>query len=165
MKIPRPQGAEKSFQRTRAPPSQATKLLLSSMSAALILIVVLAVVFIPRALQQEGNPAIPQIGLVVSSVSGTAWANVSKATVAARLADYNASVVRDVGSSTVLVGALAELASGASDGGVSFRDVDGDGLLSIRDSFTVATTSGGAYALYIWYKPEGKLVGVAQWTG
>ena len=74
-------------------------------------------------------------------------------------------MVRDVGSSTVLVGALAELANGASDGGVSFRDVDGDGLLSIGDSFTVATTSGGAYALHIWYKPEGKLVGVAQWTG
>ena len=165
MKIPRPREAEKPFQRSRAPPIQATKLLTASMSAGVILIVVLAIVFIPRALQQEGNPTIPQIIVVVSSVQGTAWANVTKATVAARLGDYNATVVRDAGSSTAPVGVLPALANGATDGAVSFRDVDGDGVLSVRDSFAVATMSGITYTLFIWYKPLGKLVGFAQWTG
>ncbi len=135
------------------------------MSAGLILIAALAIVFIPRALQQEGKPPIPQVHLAVSSRSGTAWANVTSVTVAASLTKYNATVVRASGYSTATVGALAVLADRATDRSLAFRDVDGDGILSPGDSFRVTTVAGGTYSLYIWYTPEAKLVGIATWTG
>lgn len=165
MKIPRPREAERSFARARPPPTQATKLLLASMSAGVIFIVALAVVFIPRALQQEGQPPIPRITLVVSSAPGRAWVNVTDATVAAPLVEYNATVFRKIGTATVVIGALPTLNS--IDGDLSFSDTDGDGRLTAGDSFEIVIREpGGAYTLQIWYRPVGKLVGLAgPWSG
>ncbi len=164
MKIPRPQQTERSFARARAPPKQATKLLLASMSAGVIFIVALAVVFIPRALQQEGQQPIPRITLVVSSVPGRAWVNVTAATIALPLVDYNATAYRTVGASTVPIAGLPTLT--AIDGGLSFRDADGDGRLTVGDSFEVEIREpGGIFSLRIGYRPVGEIVGLAGWSG
>ena len=153
------------FRRARPPPIQATKLLLASLSAALIFIVVLAIVFIPRALEHENQPPIPRITLFVASIPGRAWANVTDATIAAPLVEYNATVYRKVGTVTVVIGALPTLNS--IDGDLSFSDTDGDGRLTAGDSFEIVTREpGGAYTLQIWYRPVGKLVGLAgPWSG
>ena len=163
MKIPRPREAERPFRRARPPPIQATKLLFASMSAGVILIVALAIVFIPRALQQEGKPPIPQIVLVVSTAPGWAWVNVSRATIPLPIGDYNATVTRDDGYSITVVGSLPTL--NAVDGAVTFRDVNGDGKLNVGDSFAIAIRQpGGTYAIRIWDRPLEKLVGFLEWT-
>lgn len=165
MRIPRPRERERPpFGRSRAPPAQATKLLITSMSAGLILIVALAIVFIPRALQQEGKPPIPIIGLQISGSGASRSAVVTEATLAAPLADYNATVFRYTGYSNTTVGALAALADGASDGALTFHDDAGPGSLSAGDSFAVSVQPGSTYKLLIWYKPLEKLVGIGEWT-
>ena len=164
MKIPRPREAKRLFRRARPPPIQATKLLLASLSAGLIFIVVLAIVFIPRALEHENQPPIPRITLVVSSASGRAWANVTEATIAAPLVEYNATVYRTIGTATVAIATLPTLNS--VDGDLSFSDNDQNGRLTAGDSFEVVTREpGGTYTLQVWYRPVGKLVGLASWSG
>jgi len=164
VKIPRPREAKRAFRRARPPPTQATKLLLASLSAGLVFIVVLAVVFIPRALQQENQPPIPRISLIVSSVPGRSWANVSEATIAEALLRYNATVYRSSGGTTAAIATLPTLNS--AGGNLVFSDTDQDGRLTAGDSFEVTLREGGGtYSLQIWYHPVGRLVGLASWTG
>ena len=56
MKIPRPRPPETEFRRKRAPPPQATKPLISSLSAGLVFMALLAIVFVPRYLENQNPP-------------------------------------------------------------------------------------------------------------
>lgn len=157
MKIPRPKPPETEFKRKRGPPPQATRLLLSSLAAALVFMAVLAIVFIPRYLQYANPPPIEVLQLLVSSGNRI---NVTSTNAALALTLFNATLVRD----NVTV---ASLASGLSNGtsALSFVDANGDGLLDAGDYFTVASAPQSDYRLQIYQVDVGKLVGFIEWTG
>ena len=58
LRIARPKKPEAEFRRKRSPPPQATKLLLYSLAAGLVFMGALAVVFVPRYLENLNQPAV-----------------------------------------------------------------------------------------------------------
>jgi len=144
VRIPRPVRRKPGFKRRSSPPPAARKLLLASLLSGLLLLGMLAIVFIPRAFQNEGLPVIPRIEVfvVVAAVSAVR-----------PLSDFNATYSRS-GATLVRIDRLAD---GATNGSVSFHDVDGDGHLTTGDEFRLPYN--GAEVLRVWYLPGRAIVG------
>ncbi len=162
MKIPKPSKPEAPpFKRKRAPPPQATKLLAASLLAALVFMAVLAIVFVPRYLENLNPPQTTLLRLDLNT-TGSPRVVVTFALYDFPVSGFNATLYRD----NVTVGSLAKgLAYGT--GGLAFTDANGDGKLDAGDSFSVTASVQGSYRFEVWQVdvPQGQRVGVASWTG
>ena len=156
MRIARPKPPETEFKRKRGPPPQATKLLLSSLAAGLVFMGLLAVVFVPRCLENLNQPPV-----AVLTITATAGARlVISASVALELGDFNASLFQDNRTIASLPAGLAGDATA-----LQFVDANSDGLLGNGDYFAVGVTEQARYRLQIWQLDVGRLVGVYEWSG
>lgn len=157
MKIVRPRPPETQFKRKRGPPPQATKLLLSSLAAGLIFMGLLALVFVPRYLENLNQPPI-----VVLEIHASADARlvIDAASVSLDLSKFNASLLQDNAT-------IASLPAGLTPGGSTFRFVDANrnGVLDTGDYFVVGVTVRASYRLQVWQEDVGRLVGVYSWEG
>lgn len=159
MKIPKPTRPEAPpFKRKRAPPPQATKLLLASLLAALVFMGALAVVFIPRYLENL-NP--PPTTLVLLDLNTSARRLVvSNVLYAYPLAKFNATLALD----NATIGSLGAGLAG-SGGALNFTDANHDGLLDTGDYFGFTAQGQGTYRLEVWQVDVGVRVGFVRWTG
>ncbi len=160
MKIPRPKPPETEFKRKRAPPPQATKLLLASLSAGLIFMGLLAVVFVPRYLEGLNQPPSTILDLALNTTASGPRIVVTGSTVNLDLSKFNATL--SLNNATI-----ASLSAGLGGGTASLRFVDanGDGKLDVGDYFEVQATQQGDYRFEIWQVDIGYRVGVQLWTG
>ena len=160
MKIPRPKPPETEFRRKRGPPPQATKLLLASLSAGLIFMALLAIVFVPRYLENLNPPPSTILNMEINTTTGSPRIVVAFSLYDLSLARFNASLIRD----NVTVASLpAGLGGGTAT--LSFTDANHDGQLDAGDYFSVQATVQGAYRFEVWQTDLGHLVGVVSWTG
>lgn len=157
MKIARPKPPETEFRRKRSPPPQATKLLLYSLAAGLVFMGLLAIVFVPRYLENLSQP--PVVVLELAAKPG-GHLEISMSSVSLALSNFNASLLRDNVT-------IASLSAGLSGGDVSFRfaDANGDALLDQGDYFIVSATAQASYRLQVWQQDVGRLVGIYSWEG
>lgn len=152
MKIPRPKRLTPAFRRRTSPPPAARKLLRASLASGLILLVMLAIVFLPRGLTNEGLPSLPHVRFELNTTGSTRVVAAS-VTVVRPLSEYRAEYVRG----DAVLATLAPLADGARNGTFTFRDADLDGNLTVGDEFGVAYN--GDEVLRLWYVPQGRIVG------
>ena len=157
MKIPRLRSRKPEFRRRRVPQPAARRLLFASLASGLILLVALAIVFLPIALRHEGNPTIPLITLE-SVPTNPPDLIVTRVTAERPLSDYLVEYWRDNDTGSRLMASIGPLQN-RSTAFLSFRDMDGDGNLSERDEFTVAIDLAFRNRLLIFYTPAGKIVG------
>lgn len=158
MKIPRPKPPETEFKRKRSPPPQATKLLVASLSAGLVFMAVLAIVFVPRYLENLNPP--PTTLLHLNLTAGAPRINVTFALYELNLTRFNATLTRD----NVLVAALPAGLGGPSSG-LGFTDANHDGLLDVGDYFTLPSGPQGTYRFEVWQADVNARVGWLSWTG
>jgi len=166
---------EAPFRRRTPPTPQATRLMRVSLLAGVLLVVILAVVFIPTALRY-GEVKPPVVTLIVS---GSGPFNVTVASVSAAFALDTYYVWLNVtsGASPILDcgGPQEPLANNTPrcGGALTFFDAEGDGALSVGDRFVVQRQSGPslAYELSVFNTirdqraPECPcFVGTRQWT-
>lgn len=160
MKIPRPKPTEAPFKRKRSPPPQATKLLLASLSAGLVFMALLAIVFVPRFLENSNAPTQTLLTLQLGPPSGATRVVVSAASFDLNVSLFNATLTRD----NVSVASLPDGLGGVS-GQLNFSDANHDGLVDAGDYFTVGPGPQGVYRLLVWQTDVKQLVGFLQWTG
>ncbi len=161
MKIPRPAKPEAPpFKRKRAPPPQATKLLVASLAAALVFMAALAIVFVPRYLEGLDQRPSTLLHLELNTTGGAPRIVVTYAALNLGVADFNATLHQGNGT-------LASLSSGLAGGNatLSFTDANGDGLLDPGDYFTVHVTAQALYTFEVWQLDVGYRVGLVTWTG
>lgn len=160
MKIPRPKPPETEFKRKRGPPPQATKLLLASLSAGLVFMALLAVVFVPRYLDNLNPPPSTLLTLELNTTSGSPRIMITYALYDLSASLFNATLYRDNVS-------MASLPAGLGGGSVSlsFTDANHDGQVDAGDYFSIQAASQGAYRFEVWQTNVGHLVGVETWTG
>ncbi len=160
MKIPKPKKPEAEFKRKRAPPPQATKLLIASLSAGLVFMALLAIVFVPRYLENLNPPASTLLDLELDTTAGAPRIGVTFALYNLAVSKFNATLLRD----NTTVAALAPGLGGTS-AGLSFTDANQDGLLDAGDYFTLPSGPQATYHFEVWQGDVGHLVGVVTWTG
>ncbi len=160
MKIPRPKPPETEFKRKRGPPPQATKLLLASLSAGLIFMALLAIVFVPRYLDNLNPPPSTLLTLEINMTSGSPRIVVVSALYDLALSRFNATLYRD---NATVANLSAGLGSGAP--ALAFTDANHDGQLDAGDYFSIQATNQGAYRFEVWQVDVGHRVGVQTWTG
>ncbi len=160
MKIPRPKPPETQFKRKRGPPPQATKLLLASLSAGLVFMALLAIVFVPRYLENLNPPPSTLLALGYNTSAGSPRIEVLTALYALNLSTFNATLARD----NVTVASLSAGLAGTS-GGFGFADANHNGLLDAGDYFTLPTGPQGTYRIEVWQVNLGHRVGYLTWTG
>jgi hypothetical protein len=160
VKIPRPKPPETEFRRKRGPPPQATKLLIASLSAGLIFMALLAIVFVPRYLENLNPPLSTLVTLELNTTGGSPRIVVTYALYNLNLSRFNATLLRD--NATV-----AALPAGLGDGSaaLSFSDANRDGMLDAGDSFALQAAAQGSYRFEVWQVDVGHLVGLKTWTG
>ncbi len=159
MKIPKPAQPEAPpFKRKRAPPPQATKLLVASLAAALVFMAVLAIVFVPRYLENLNPP--PTTLLNLNLTAGQPRIEVTYALYNMPLAKFNATLTRN----NVTVAALSAGLAG-TDAGLNFTDANHDGLLDVGDYFTLPSGPQGVYRFEVWQVDVDQRVGALVWTG
>jgi hypothetical protein len=143
---------EKPFARRARPTPQATRLLFTSMMAGVLLLIVLAVVFVPRALDWEGRQA-PRLTLRYEpgppGDPQPARLNVTGASAGVPLDRFAAEILRD-GVPEHVRAPLEELPF--------FDDADGDGRLTAGDGFAVTVEPGHAYVLRLYFEPTGGIL-------
>ncbi len=159
VKIPRPKEPETEFKRKRAPPPQATKLLIASLSAGLIFMALLAIVFVPRYLEGLNQPPSTILTLAVDTNGTVPRIVVTASTLDLPLAEFNATLYRDNATVATL---SAGLAGGTSE--LRFVDANADGRLDAGDYFEVQASQQGTYRFEVWQVNFGR-VGVQLWTG
>jgi len=146
--------ADPAFRRRTPPTPQATRLMRFSLAAGLVFVLVLAAVFVPKAL--EWGTVQPPAIVLSASGEGPFAVNVTSASRAYALDAYRATLVAANGSATETVD-MRPLEAGGSwaGGGVTFDDADGDGRLSVGDGFAVQPRpgTGWTYRLSIFYVP------------
>lgn len=157
LRIARPKPPETEFRRKRAPPPQATKLLLYSLVAGLVFMGALAVVFIPRYLENLNRPPV-EILFLEAQAGGRIVVN--RTTDALPLSKFNATLLQ--GND-----AIASLSAGLSSGSavLAFTDANGNHVLDAGDYFTVSTPAAGNYHLVVWQADAARLVGLFEWSG
>jgi len=141
------------FKRRSSPPPAARKLLLASLLSGLILLGALAIVFVPRALLYEPLPVLPRIAFTLNTSPGYRVI-VSDVSAVRPLSDFNATYSRGA----ALLGSIDPLMDNATNGALTFIDVDHDRNLSIGDEFRV-TSFTFKEVLRVAYKPGGAIVG------
>jgi len=136
---------------------QATKLLLSSLAAGLVFMGLLAVVFVPRYLENLNQP--PVVVLSIRADVG-ARLEIATASVSLPLSTFEASLLQDNVT-------IASLPAGLGGGDATFRFVDADGDLTLDagDYFTTGVTTQASYQLQVWQRDVDRLVGVYSWQG
>ncbi len=165
MKIPKPSKPETPpFKRKRAPPPQATKLLTASLLAALVFMAVLAIVFVPRYLENLNPPPSTVLILRVNTTSGPRVL-VTAATLDLNLSLFNATLLQNATAVASLPSGL-----GGTNPVLRFTDADRDGLLNLGDYFTVDVSSlpdaaQAQFTLQVWQVNIGQRVGFATWPG
>ncbi len=156
MRIPLPRRRKPEFKRKTSPPPAARKLLIASLSAGLLMMVALAIVFVPRGLQSEGLPPIPRITLSANTSTPVWRFVVTEATIVRPLSEYRAEWVR----SGVVIASVAPLSDGAGNATLTFHDKDQDGQLSLGDEFDhVGPITYVGDALRIVYVPADAVCG------
>ncbi len=160
MKIPRPKPPETEFKRKRSPPPQATKLLIASLSAGLLFMALLAIVFVPQYLRFLNPPPSTLLTLDINTTTASPRIVVTYALYDLSVSLFNATLTRD----NVTV---ATLPTGLGGGGaaLSFTDANHDGQVDAGDYFTLQASSQGSYSFQVWQTDVGHLVGVKTWTG
>ncbi len=160
MKIPRPKTPEVDFKRKRAPPPQATKLLIASLSAGLVFMALLAIVFVPRYLENLNPPPSTLLDLQLNTTASPTRVDVTFALYSLDLAKFNATLLRGNATIAALPAGLAGTSSG-----LAFTDANHDGLLDAGDYFTLPAEPQDTYHFQVWQGDVGHLVGVVTWTG
>lgn len=160
MKIARPKPPETQFKRKRGPPPQATKLLLSSLTAGLIFMGLLAVVFVPRYLENLNQPPVVVLEIRAIRANASVRLEVVASSVSLALSTFNASLLQDNAT-------IASLPAGLTGGGATFRFVDANGDLALDagDYFAMGVAAQASYQLQVWQLDVGRLVGVYSWQG
>ena len=160
MKIPRPKPPETQFQRKRTPPPQATKLLLASLSAGLVFMALLAIVFVPRYLENLNPPPSELLALGYNTSAGSPRIVVLTALYGLPLSNFNATLARDNATVASLPAGLA-----GPVGGLTFVDANADGRLDAGDYFAIPPGPQGTYRLEVWQVDLVHRVGWLVWTG
>lgn len=161
MKIPKPTEPEAPpFKRKRSPPPQATKLLVASLGAGLVFMALLAIVFVPRYLENLNPPPSTLLKLQLDTNGSTPRIVVTFALYDFAMARFNASLSRD----NATVGSLPAGLVGGS-GGLTFSDTNGDGQLDAGDTFGFTASIQGAYRFRVWQVDLGYIVGSLSFTG
>lgn len=160
MKIPRPKKPEAEFKRKRAPPPQATKLLIASLSAGLVFMALLAIVFVPRYLDNLNPPPSTLLDLQLNTTASPTRIDVTFALYNLDLSKFNATLLRGNASVAALPAGL-----GGTSSGLSFTDANHDGQLDAGDFFTLPSQPQDTYHFQVWQGDVGHLVGVVTWTG
>ncbi len=165
MKIPRPKPPETEFKRKRSPPPQATKLLVASLSAGLVFMALLAIVFVPRYLENLNRPPTATLQVELNTTAGATQIDVTYAVYDLPLSLFNATLSReDASGGTVPVANLSSGLAGA-DAGLTFTDANHDGLLDAGDYFTLPAGPQATYHFEIWQGNVDARVGALVWTG
>ncbi len=160
MKIPRPKKPETEFKRKRAPPPQATKLLIASLSAGLVFMALLAIVFVPRYLMNLNPPPSTLLNLQLNTTVTPTRIDVTFALYGLSLSHFNVTLLRGNTTVAALPAGLA-----GTDAGLAFTDTNHDGLLDAGDYFTLPAQPQDTYHFEVWQGDVGHLVGVVVWTG
>jgi len=151
VRIPRIVRKKPAFRRRASPPPAARKLLLASLASGLVLLVMLAIVFVPRGLLYGDRPTLPRIEFALNTTGGTRVV-VSLASLVLPLSDYRANY-----SGPGILESIDPLANGSGNSTFRFFDMDRDGRLGIGDEFRVAYN--GVEVLRLVYKPGDAIVG------
>ena len=147
-KIPK---EDKPFTRRTRPTPQASRLLFVSMMTGVILIIVLAIVFIPRALDWEGRQP-PHVTLIFSE--SPEWrVNVTAVSKEAAASSFAVEVLR---GDAVAVNRTSLPSLGPE---ITYRDSDGDGNLSRGDAFLLALDPAASYTFRLYHTPSGAVIG------
>ncbi len=160
MKIPKPKKPEAEFRRKRAPSPQATKLLIASLSAGLVFMALIAIVFVPRYLENLNPAPSTLLDLELNTTAGAPRVDVTFALYDLPLSKFNATLARDNGTIATLPAGLS-----GTNAGLSFTDANQDGLLDAGDFFTLPSGTQATYHFEVWQGDVGHLVGVVTWTG
>jgi archaellum component FlaF (FlaF/FlaG flagellin family) len=126
-----------------------------SLAAGLVFLLVLGIVFVPRALEW-GEVQPPAIALVASG-EGPYVVTVSRVSRAYALSQYRATLNATNGSAVVSVDMRPVAANGSWAGGtIAFSDADADAILSAGDRFTIEALSGTGwtYEIFVFYVPR-----------
>ncbi len=152
MRIPRPKRLKPEFRRRGSPPPAARKLLTASLASGLILVVALAIVFVPRGLFYGSNPPLPRISLEVNASTVPWRVVVTAVTIVRPLAEYRA----EYRNGASVAATIDPLEDGSVNGTLAFHD-NGDGNLTAGDWFDL--TYSDADSLQVFYRPQGARVG------
>ena len=164
MRIARPKERPVEFKRKRAPPRQATKFLFWSTVIGLSFVVILAVVFIPRALER-GNPCVSTflelrfMRIVRQGMNETVIA-VNDTAIALNRSAFTAVLSLDGV-------AVARLLTGLTNGtqALAFVDNRSDDLVGRGDYFTLDAPVPGNWRFEVRLVCDNRLVGVITWPG
>lgn len=160
MRIARPKEPVAAFKRKRAPPPQATKFLFWSTVIGLSFVVVLAVVFIPRALE-HGNPcASTFLKLRFVRIDKNPAIGVNETAISLNRSAFVASLTRDQVE-------IARLPAGLTNGTttLAFVDNNSDALVNPGDHFTLDASIRGTYRFEVRLVCDDRLVGGIAWPG
>ena len=160
MRIARPKERPVEFKRKRRPPRQATKLLFWSTVIGLSFVVILSVVFIPRALER-GNPcASTYLELRFVRIDTEPAIGVNWTPIPLNRSAFVASLTRDQVE-------IARLQAGLTNGtgGVAFVDNDSNDLVGRGDFFTLNASIQGNYRFEVRLVCDDRLVGLIEWPG
>jgi hypothetical protein len=161
VKIPPPAKPEAPpFKRKRGPPPQATKLLVASLGAGLVFMALLAIVFVPRYLENLNPPPSTLLTLQLNTTASTPRIVVTSALYDLALSKFNATL--SLGN--VTIGSLGAGLTGGS-GALTFVDANHDGNLDAGDFFAFTPSGQGSYHFEVWQIDVGHRVGVLSWTG
>lgn len=161
VKIPPPAQPEAPpFKRKRGPPPQATKLLIASLGAGLVFMALLAVVFVPRYLENLNPPPSTLLTLELNTTTGAPRIVVASSLYDLNLSKFNATL--SLGNATV--GSLGMGLTGGN-GALTFTDANRNGNLDAGDFFGFVATGQGSYHFEVWQVDVGHRVGVLSWTG
>lgn len=161
MRIARPPRPGGPFKRRRSPPRQATRLLLASLAAGIIFIALLAIVFVPRLLQEGGQTPSAIFTLRIDTQAGPRIV-VDRATLLLNRSLFRADLTLD---GDVVLGSLSY---GLADGTppLAFVDADPDGNVGPGDYFSIEASLDGRYRFEVFQSGNPvRLVGLIEWTG
>jgi len=148
------------FKRKRGPPPQATKLLIASLGAGLVFMALLAIVFVPRYLENLNPPPSTLLTLQLNTTAGAPRIDVTFALYDLDLSMFNATLTRD----NVTIASLAA-GLGGTNAGLNFTDANRDGKLDAGDFFTLPSGPQADYRFEVWQVDVNHRVGLLAWTG
>ncbi len=164
MKIARPSKPEVPFKRKRSPPPQATKLLRYSLLAAVVFMVMLAIVFLPRMFPSQLPVEVVNPGnngkLRLDTTNGTRL-YIDETTANLELAKFRANFTRDA----VEIGNLSAGLVAGANANLTFVDAKMDGLLDAGDYFVVSVSPSGCYRFEVYQIDVGRTSGYLDWGG
>ena len=167
MKIRRPSKPEVPFKRKRRPPPQATKLLRYSFLSAVVFMVLLAIVFLPRMFPTQipveiVNPTNQgKLRFETTGDPAVAKLHVDDSTASLELSKFRANLTRDA----VVIGNLSAGLVAGANANLTFVDANMDDRLDGGDYFVVSTSSTGCYHFEIFQVDVGHVAGFLEWGG